>query len=222
MFERFTGTARGIIVRAEVDARRLGHDSIGCEHLLLAVAAADEPAGSVLRGHGITPERVRAEIMGTAGRVPAADPLDGLDREALAFIGIDLDVVRARIEAAYGPHEVASARLAARRSRRPVRGKGPLAEIARRARRRRGRRDESQIAGSASCAHLRFTPQSKQSLVLSLREAKALHDSYIGVEHLTLGLLAMQEGSVPEILSTLGSPARSLRTAILASYRKAS
>ncbi|MGW5237353.1 Clp protease N-terminal domain-containing protein [Monashia sp. NPDC004114] len=222
MFERFTDTARGIVVRAQDDARRLGHDFIGSEHLLLAVAATDEPAGAVLRGSGITPERVEAEILRTVGRGPAADPLSGLDREALAFIGIDLDVVRARIEAAFGQDDPTRDHLAARRGRRPTRGKGPLAEIARRARRRRGRSDESLVAGSAYCAHLRFTPRSKQSLELALREAKALHDNYIGVEHLTLGLLAMQEGTVPGILSTLGSPAMSLRAAVLATYRKAS
>ena len=49
MFERFTDDARHMVVRAQQDARRLGHNYIGCEHLLLAVAAADEPAGAVLR-----------------------------------------------------------------------------------------------------------------------------------------------------------------------------
>ena len=44
MFERFTGTARHVVVQAQEDARRLGHNYIGCEHLLLAAAAAAEPA----------------------------------------------------------------------------------------------------------------------------------------------------------------------------------
>src|SRR5947207_10683302 len=103
MFERFTDTARHVVVQAQDDARRLGHNYIGCEHLLLAAAAAAEPASAVLRDHGVTPERVEAEILRTIGRGQTADPLGGLDRQALAFIGIAVDVVRARLRAAFGP-----------------------------------------------------------------------------------------------------------------------
>ena len=232
MFERFTDTARHIVIQAQEDARRLGHNYIGCEHLLLATAATDEPASAVLRDQGVTPERVEAEILRTVGRGQAADPLSGLDRQALAFIGIDLDVVRARIEAAFGPDALTRALPAACRSRRPAWGKGPLAELTRRRRRRRARRNAAlpagpfrqcpATAGSAPGGHIPFTPRAKKSLELSLREAKALHDNYIGVQHLTLALLALEDGIVPVILSALGAPGTSLRAAVLARYRKAS
>lgn len=232
MFERFTGTARHVVVQAQHDARRLGHNYIGCEHLLLAVAAAAEPASAVLRDQGVTPERVEAEILRTIGRGPTGDPLGGLDRQALAFIGIDLDVVRARIEAAFGPDALTGALPAACRSRRPAWGKGPLAELTRRRRRRRARRHASRSAGrrgnapllpgTAPGGHIPFTPRAKKSLELSLREAKALHDNYIGVQHLSLALLVLEDGMVPVILTALGAPAASLRAAILARYRKAS
>ena len=127
MFERFTDTARHVVVQAQADARRLGHHYIGCEHLLLAVAATGEPASAVLRDQGVTPDRVEAEILRTIGRGQTADPLGGLDRQALAFIGIDLNVVRARIEAAFGPDALTRAVPAACRRRRPAWGKGPLA-----------------------------------------------------------------------------------------------
>ena len=233
MFERFTDTARHVVVQAQADARRLGHNYIGCEHLLLAAAATGEPASAVLRDQGVTPERIEAEILRTIGRGQAADPLGGLDRQALAFIGIDLDVVRARIDAAFGPDALTRALPAACRSRRgPAWGKGPLAELMRRRRRRRARRNaplpagptrqRPASAGLASGGHIPFTPRAKKSLELSLREAKALHDNYIGVQHLTLALLALNDGTVPVILSALGAPATSLRAAILARYRKAS
>ena len=67
MFERFTDGARQVVVRAQEDARRLGHNYVGCEHLLLAAAAASEPAGVVLRDQGVTPERVEAEILSALG-----------------------------------------------------------------------------------------------------------------------------------------------------------
>ena len=135
MLERFTGSARHLLVQAQHEARRLGHNYIGCEHLLLAAARAAEPAGAVLRDQGVTPERVEAEIVRIVGRGQAADqadqadraahpmgakgygdPLHGLDREALASIGIDLDVVRARLEAAFGPDALDRAVVAHRRA----------------------------------------------------------------------------------------------------------
>ena len=70
--------------------------------------------------------------------------------------------------------------------------------------------------------HIPFTPRAKKSLELSLRESVALKDGYIGVQHLTLALLAMKDGMVPVILSSLGASAASLRVAILDRYRKAS
>ena len=141
MFQRFTDGARHVVVQAQHEARRLGHSYIGCEHLLLAATEAAEPAAAVLRDRGITPERVEAEIVRIIGRGPApgpADPLGGLDREALAAIGIDLDVVRDKIEAAFGPDALARAvpsrqraGLGRRRARRPALGRGPVAGLRR-------------------------------------------------------------------------------------------
>jgi hypothetical protein len=231
MFERFTDTARQVIVQAQQDARRLGHNYIGCEHLLLAAAAAAEPAGAVLRDQGVTPERIEAEILRTIGWGQTADPAGGLDRDALAFLGIDLDVVRARIEAAFGPDALTRAVPAGCRSRRPAWGKGPLAELTRRRHRRPRRnaalpagpfRQRPALAGPFPGGHIPFTPRAKKTLQLSLREAEALHDTCIGVQHLALALLALKDGTVPVIVSALGVPATSLRAAILARYRKAS
>jgi Clp amino terminal domain, pathogenicity island component len=250
MFERFTDGARNVVVQAQKDARRLGHNYIGCEHLLLAAAESDEPASAVLRDQGVTPERVEAEILRTAGRGPAgpagsacpagpagpADPLRGLDREALAAIGIDLDVVRARLEAAFGPGALDRAVLAhkraapaGRRSRRPAWRKGPVAELMRRRRARHGappgagpRAVNRPLPGPAPGGHIPFTPRAKKSLELSVREAQVLHDDCIGVQHLVLAQLAMSDGMGQMILSSLGASREALRAAVLARYRKAS
>jgi hypothetical protein len=250
MLERFTDSARHLLVQAQHEARRLGHNYIGCEHLLLAAAGLAEPAGAALRDQGVTPERVEAEIVRTVGRGQAADPdgraadptgrgdpLHGLDREALASIGIDLDVVRARLEAAFGPDALDRAVLAHRRAahasrprQRPAWRKGPVAELMRRRRARRGappgpgpgRAMAGQRLGPAPGGHIPFTPRAKKSLELSLREAKALHDDYIGVQHLILAQLAIGDGMPRLILSALGASAESLRADILARYRKAS
>ena len=226
MFERFTDSARGIVTQAQLNARRLGHSYIGCEHLLMAAAMVEGPAGAALREQGITPERIQLTLLGTTG------PLSGLDEEALASIGIDLDAVRAKVEAEFGPDALTWAGSAASGSRRPAWGKGPLAELKRRRRRRRTGNSAPHPTGPVGSApfspgpaprgHIPFTPRAKKTLELSLREAEALHDSSIGAEHITLALLIPKDGTVPRILVALGVEPASLRAAILARYRKAS
>jgi ATP-dependent Clp protease ATP-binding subunit ClpA len=232
MLERFTDAARHVLAQARHEARGLGHAYIGCEYLLLAAAAAGEPAGAVLRDQGVTPDRIKAEILRTTGPGQTAGPAGGLDAQALASIGIDLDAVRARVEAAFGPDALTRALPAARHRPRPALGKGPLARLTRRRRRHRARRHaplpagpfrhRPASAGLGPGGHLPFTPGAKKTLALSLREAQALHDNHIGVQHLTLALLRPHDGPVPVILAALGAPATSLRAAILARYRKAS
>ena len=78
------------------------------------------------------------------------------------------------------------------------------------------------MPGPAPRGHIPFTPRAKKSLQLSLREAEALHDNYIGAQHIILALLGPKDGTVPVILSALDAPSASLRAAVLARYRKAS
>jgi len=234
MLERFTDDARQVLVQAQAAARRLGHDFIGCEHLLLAAASTGTPASLVLRDQGVSPERIEKEILHILGPGRTADLLGGLDREALASIGIELDVVRTRLEAAFGPDALARAVPACHRNRRPAWRKGPVAELMRRRRRRRARGSAAPRPGPARRGHARpfpgagpgghipFTPRAKKSLERSLREAVALKDNHIGVQHLALALLTMNEGTVPVILSALGASNTALRAAILDRYRKAS
>jgi Clp amino terminal domain, pathogenicity island component len=233
MFERFSDDARQVVVQAQAAARRLGHGFIGCEHLLLATASMDTPASLVLRDQGVSPDRIETEIVRAIGPGRTADLLAGLDREALASIGIELDAVRTRLEAAFGPDALARAVPACRRNRRPAWRKGPVAELMRRRRRRSGRGSAAPSAGPARYGnaplfsgpaprgHIPFTPRAKKSLARSLREAVALKDNYIGVQHLVLAL-TMDDGMVPVILSALGASSTSLRAAILDRYRKAS
>ena len=214
MFERFSGEARSAVAQAQEHARRLGHRYIGCEHLLLAAASTAEPASAALREHGVTPAGVETEIVRLVGLGRAANLFSASDREALASIGIDLDVVRARIEATFGPDAFTRGGPDACRSRPAVR-KNPVALL------RRARRS-GHHQHPAPSGHIPFTPRAKKSLALSLREAEARHDNYIGIEHLTLALVGMKDGAVPPILSALGAPQATLRAAILDRYRKAS
>ena len=111
MPERFTGDARQVVACASEQARRLGHGFIGGEHLLYGLACAGGGVGAVLRERGVTPERVEAEFVRLIGpeNTAGGSLFDALDRDALATIGIDLDTVRERIEAAFGPAALAAA-----------------------------------------------------------------------------------------------------------------
>ncbi len=70
--------------------------------------------------------------------------------------------------------------------------------------------------------HIPFTPAAKKILELTVREAVALNDSHVGVEHVALALTTVANGLVPPILSAAGAPALALRAAILDRYRQAS
>jgi ATP-dependent Clp protease ATP-binding subunit ClpA len=105
MFERFTEPSRRAVIIARQEACRLGHHWVGTEHLLLGVAVQDDQlAALVLAQRGLTAPRIRSEIDRIIGNGPAETPMaPGIDAGALATLGIDLDAVRRRVEATFGP-----------------------------------------------------------------------------------------------------------------------
>ena len=97
MFERFTHSARQVVVDAQDEARRLHHGRIGTEHLLLALLAQHgNTSAEVLTRHGLTHDAVVGSIRSYIGN-------GDLDAEALTSLGIDLDAVRTTVEATFGP-----------------------------------------------------------------------------------------------------------------------
>jgi ATP-dependent Clp protease ATP-binding subunit ClpA len=63
MFERFTNRARHVVVLAQEEARRLQHNYIGTEHILLGLLGEPEGVASrVLQGFGVSLEGTREEI----------------------------------------------------------------------------------------------------------------------------------------------------------------
>ena len=100
MFERFTTRSKDTIAQAQEAARSLGHNYIGTEHLLLGLLHdPDSMAGKYLTDCGVTFESVRIRVVELVGPVALSDQ----DAEALSAIGIDLDAVRAAVEATFGP-----------------------------------------------------------------------------------------------------------------------
>jgi ATP-dependent Clp protease ATP-binding subunit ClpA len=69
LFERFTEAGRRVVVLAQEEARGLGHQHIGTEHVLLGLLrASDGAAAEVLGSLGITVEHVREQIVRIVGR----------------------------------------------------------------------------------------------------------------------------------------------------------
>lgn len=78
MFERFTDGARRSVVFAQDEARRLDHNYIGTEHLLLALLREEEGvAAQALADVGLTLDiaRVRVESVVGRGHAPIATPI---------------------------------------------------------------------------------------------------------------------------------------------------
>jgi ATP-dependent Clp protease ATP-binding subunit ClpA len=200
MTRNFTEDANAIVVQAYQHATRLGHPYLGGEHLLLALAAADEPASAVLREHGVTPERVEAEI----ARLPGGGLFSDLDRDALATVGVDIDAVRATTEASFGQEALTRAALAVHRKPRWFNPR-PAAFNGR------------------DGAFLPLGPGAGQALQGARREAQARGATRPSVvEDLALGILAVSEGLVPPVLSALGVSGPALSAAVLDRYRQAS
>ena len=93
---------------AQIEAGALRHDAIGGEHVLLALLQRDDGAGRALRDLGLSPAGVREEIRRIVGEGPRPETV--FDADALAAIGVDLDTVRARTEAAFGEGALERAR----------------------------------------------------------------------------------------------------------------
>lgn len=183
MLERFSDTARGAVRQARDHAHSLHHDYIGTEHLLLALLTREDGiATRVLQAHGVSQDTVRDAI------VEASD--ENLDREALATLGIDLDAVRAAVEASLGPGALDAPAPSA-----PDGGRSPFPRSISPARRSVG---------------TPFTRPAKKSLELALREAVQHHRSVIDSGDLLVGVIRADGGHGARILENLGQDLETL------------
>jgi hypothetical protein len=139
MFQRFTDRARQVVVLAQEEARRLDHNYIGTEHILL---------GLIHEGEGVA-------------------------AKALESLGISLDAVRQQVEEIIGQGQ------------------------------------------QAPSGHIPFTPRAKKVLELSLRESMQLGHTYIGTEHILLGLVREGDGVAAQVLVRLGADLNRVRQQVI-------
>jgi ATP-dependent Clp protease ATP-binding subunit ClpA len=80
------------------EARRLGHNFVGTEHLLLMLVRERDGATRILQQLDVSPQAVEEAL---AWRLGTSTPK--IDPEALAALGIDLEAVRERLAETFGP-----------------------------------------------------------------------------------------------------------------------
>ncbi|MGZ4639278.1 MAG: Clp protease N-terminal domain-containing protein [Actinomycetes bacterium] len=168
---------------ANHEALELGHSWLGTEHLLLGLlrGPADDPAVSLLVERGVTLDRVRAALVRDLAVPGATD-----DKELLATLGIDLDVVRARIEVSLGPDAIDELYARRRRGGRRL-ARGPLCGFA-------------------------MAPRAKLALERARLTAKTGHRSQATSTDLLIGLLDVPDGMAVRLLRGLGIDPDALRT----------
>jgi ATP-dependent Clp protease ATP-binding subunit ClpC len=71
------------------------------------------------------------------------------------------------------------------------------------------------VGDHSGAGQIPFTPQAKHVLELALREALPLGHSYIGTEHILLGLISLEDGPSVEVLRDLEVTPETIRNATL-------
>jgi ATP-dependent Clp protease ATP-binding subunit ClpA len=239
MFERFTERARHVIVLAQDEARMLGHNYIGTEHILLGLLREEDGiAARMLDSLEITTEEVRAQVVHligqghdeVTGQIPftprAKHVLELALREGLALghdsIGTEhilLGLVRetegvaARILNDFGADAETIQRAVVRMLSGPAPALGakpdPRVGSRRSGQATSGRRRPAQ-AGPA-----RLTRGARNVLLLAQDEARALKHAQVGSEHILLGLLREEHGLAARLLASLGITLAEVRDQVL-------
>ena len=221
MFERFTDRARRVVVLSQEEARRLHHNYIGTEHILLALLREqDGIAARVLTGFGMSLDGVRLEVAGIVGegqhdgpqRIPftprAKKVLELALREALQlkhnYIGTEHillgliregDGVAARILREHG--DPSAMRAAATQLAPAWTAPSALARV-------QFRRRAGQPAGPGEFA-VEFEPTATPATDTTLAEAARLAGAQpVGSHHLLLAALADPASAAAKALISLG------------------
>jgi ATP-dependent Clp protease ATP-binding subunit ClpA len=234
MFERFTDRARRVVVLAQEEARLLGHNYIGTEHILLALVHEHEGvAANALAASGVTLETARAAVAELvprgegqpSGHIPftpgAKKVLELALRQALQlghnYIGTE-HVLLGLVQEGKGAGPRALRALGVSQEALEAQVMALLAGGAGSA----GARGESvstfrsirfpALPDRPPTGSLepelpvlrRLTPDAWRVLLLAESEALRLGRSGVGEEHVLLGVLAEREGRGARALAALG------------------
>jgi ATP-dependent Clp protease ATP-binding subunit ClpA len=198
MFERFTDKARKVVILAKGKATERGDDQIRPIHMLYGLAAADGVAARVLTAMGVDGAAVDRELGRAVGAPPRSvgSSDEAAAGDAEALAAIGIDLDEIK-------RRIEDSFGPGALERVPLAPRGPLNWTGR----------------------LPLAAASKLTLALALKEARALHHTYIGTEHLLLGLLRVAEREphadfAAVTLRDLGLDPAGVRTRVLDELRQ--
>ncbi len=233
MYERFTDRARKVVQLANQEAQRFNHESIGTEHILLSlVREGSGVAANVLNNLAVDPLQIRLEIekiissgpdMVTGGKLPLTPrakraieyameearnlnhnyvgsehlllgllrETEGVAAQVLMNLGLRLKAVRSEILTILNQTSDA------------VSGSGTT---------------PSSLSAEES-RNIRWTDRTRNVMRLAAEEAYELGHTYLGPEHILLGLIREGSGLGNEILKSSGLNESKVRDEIKAILR---
>lgn len=104
--DEMSDDCRTVLLRAQDEARVLGHGYIGTEHLLIAVlSAGDGPGVAEARRQGASPDAARQLAIAVFDSTENANRYVS-NEEALQAVGVDIGEVRRIAETQFGPGAV--------------------------------------------------------------------------------------------------------------------
>ncbi|MBD2056595.1 hypothetical protein H6F88_11320 [Oculatella sp. FACHB-28] len=205
----FTPAAKRVLELTTEEARLLGHNYIGTEHLLLGLVRAEGGvAARVLENLGVdlTEAEVREQVlrMLEAIKEPENDKFPSFNRyteKAIKVIMLSQEEAR-RLGHNYIDTEQILLGLIGE-------GTGVAAKVLRSmgVNLKDARIEVEKIMGRGSgfvAVEIPFTSDAKRVLELSTEEARKLGHNYIGTEHLLLGLVRAEGGVAMQVLKNLG------------------
>ncbi|HEV8638540.1 MAG TPA: Clp protease N-terminal domain-containing protein [Chloroflexota bacterium] len=235
-----TPRAKRVIELAADEARRLDHQYVGTEHLLIGLVREGEGiAAGVLRSLGVDVDQARDGVVAVLrGAAPRRAPAPGprpADAAAPAGPGAGdrFDAFTDRAKRVLTLAQAEAVRLdhnyigtehlllglvgeeegAAAQALRAV---GVDLELARGAVERIVGRGDRLVGGEIG-----VTPRAKRAIELSVKEAGRRQDAAIDTGHLLLGMLAEGEGVAIGVLESLGAGPDAVRAAVEARMRPA-
>lgn len=189
MFDRCDANSRAVLDAALTESRRLGHNYLGTEHLLVALVDRRHLLPEIAAALLPDPDSVRSALAAALGASPQRDA------ELLEVMGIDLDEVRSAVRHTFGAD--ALERLGRRRAHQPWQ---PW--------RRPSRRCSSLLAGTMSVA-----PRVKQSLERARHDAERRGITYIDPAALLLGTVEVPDAMSNRLLRDTGADPERIRRA---------
>jgi ATP-dependent Clp protease ATP-binding subunit ClpA len=190
VFDRCDDAALQVVHSAIDSARGLGHNYLGTEHLLFALAEHRDLLSAEVASMLPTTNAVRSAMVSVVG-----EPVRR-DAEALRTVGIDLEEVRSAVRRTFG--EEAIARLARRRSHQAW---PPW--------RQRSRRCTSLLAQNITMA-----PRVKQAFEIASRHAERRAQPRIDPISLLFGIVDLEDALANRLLRENGVDPDHIRTIV--------